>query len=296
MKRFLLPQPPDREGIVRLSGGDFHYLVRVRRLRPGAVFPALLPGGEAARVLVQSLEGDRLTGEVLPEGPPAAAADAGPVGAGGAAADAGGAAAGSGGNAAPEGLPPLALFQALPKGAKLDLVVRQAAEGAVSEIVPFQAEYSAPRLREGGGGDRRLARWQRIIREARQQSGSAVPTVIRPPLSFGALLDYWEALREKYPGAAGILLHQTPLAEGSFHRYLDPVPPFAALAVGPEGGFSPAEAGRFLAAGFKPLVMGHSILRVETAALYGMAALRIILLESASWILNVPPRENGSSS
>jgi 16S rRNA (uracil1498-N3)-methyltransferase len=275
MKRFLLPQPPDERGIIRLSGGDFHYLARVRRLRPGAIFPALLPGGTEARVLVQSLAGDCLLGEVLGESKP------------------------GGPDRSPEGIPPLVLFQALPRGARLDLIVRQAAEGAVAEIVPFEAEYSVARLREGtagSGADERLVRWRRIIREARQQSGSMVTTVIGPPRSFDALLDYWEGLRQQYPGAVGLLLHQSPLAQGSFHRYLDPIPPLAVLAVGPEGGFSPGEVERFLAAGFKPLVMGHSILRAETAALYGMAAIRIILLENASWMSKVPPPESGSAS
>jgi 16S rRNA (uracil1498-N3)-methyltransferase len=81
------------------------------------------------------------------------------------------------------------------------------------------------------------------------------------------------------------VLHQEPLAKGTFHNYLDNSPDFAALAVGPEGGFSPRELSLFLAAGFRPLVMGNTILRTETAALYGTAALRIILLESESWTL-----------
>jgi 16S rRNA (uracil1498-N3)-methyltransferase len=57
------------------------------------------------------------------------------------------------------------------------------------------------------------------------------------------------------------------------------------LVIGPEGGFSPEEVSRFTAAGFKSLVMGNAVLRVETAALYAAAAVRIILLEKASWTL-----------
>jgi 16S rRNA (uracil1498-N3)-methyltransferase len=36
-------------------------------------------------------------------------------------------------------------------------------------------------------------------------------------------------------------------------------------------------------AGFRPLKIGNTVLRVETAALYGAAAARVILLESSSW-------------
>jgi len=83
----------------------------------------------------------------------------------------------------------------------------------------------------------------------------------------------------------GILLHQEPLEKGTFHEYLGYDPDFVALAVGPEGGFSPREVSLFLAAGFRPLLMGNTILKTETAALYATAAMRIILLESESWSL-----------
>jgi 16S rRNA (uracil1498-N3)-methyltransferase len=79
-------------------------------------------------------------------------------------------------------------------------------------------------------------------------------------------------------------MHPEPLAKGTFHGYLGNCPDFAVLAAGPEGGFSPGEVSLFLAAGFKPLLVGSTVLRTETSALYGTAAIRIILLESESWI------------
>lgn len=246
-------------------------------MKPGLVFSALLPGGGEVQVLVQSLEGECLVGKCLQNVSGINAVSVTPNAAGVIPVS----------PASPEGLPPLILFQALPKGTKLDLIVRQAAEGAVTEIVPFEAEYSVVRLKDGGY-DQKTERWRRIIREARQQSGSAAATAIRSPQSFDSLLSYWEELKRMYPGARGIFLHQTRLAEGAFHRYLDPVPACVALAIGPEGGFSPGETEGFMAAGFKPLTLGHSILRTETAALYGMAAIRIILLENASWMQKIP--------
>jgi 16S rRNA (uracil1498-N3)-methyltransferase len=47
LKQFILENRPDKNGLVRLSGDDYHYLVRVRRLKKGAVFPVLngtIPG------------------------------------------------------------------------------------------------------------------------------------------------------------------------------------------------------------------------------------------------------------
>jgi len=256
MKRFILPLMPYPEGKIHLYGEDYHYLARVRRLKPGMCFDAVLPDGSETRVRVLSTTGGVLAGECL------------------------GAA-----EKRPSPIPPIALFQGIPKGTKMDLIVRQAAEAAVSLVAPFESEYSAVRL--SGPSGEKLKRWKRIVKEARQQSGSVIETVVREPCGFDALLEFWEALKKEQSRPLGILLHQTPLEKGTFHGYLDIVPDFVVLAAGPEGGFSPGEVSRFLAANFKPLLMGDTVLRTETAALYGIAAARTILLESEAWTLNV---------
>jgi 16S rRNA (uracil1498-N3)-methyltransferase len=260
MKRFALSEPPNAEGMVHLYEKDYHYLVRVRRLKLGSCFDALLPGGGEVSIRVLSTVDNILIGEcslkqaALPT--PRAAGQA------------------------PLRLPPIALFQALAKGAKMDTIFRQAAESGLALVAPFESAYSTARAAVG-----KTERWQRIIREARQQSGSATETAARPPCSFLELLEYWEAVKKEYRQPVGILLHQEPLEKGSLHEYIRYNPDFIALAVGPEGGFSPQEVSLFLAAGFKPLLMGNTILRVETAAVYGIAALRVILLERESWML-----------
>jgi 16S rRNA (uracil1498-N3)-methyltransferase len=243
---------------VRVSGRDYHYLVRVRRLSAGGVFPALLPGGIEAEVRVLSVEGGVLTGVCEP----AERRGAGPP------------------------LPPIVLFQALPRGSKMDLVVRQAAEGALAEVVPFVSEHSVP----GDAGGEKFRRWERIIREGRQQSGSRVATALHSLLSADGLFAYWEELKRGRPypleggEAAGLFFHQTPLADAGLHDYLCNNPGIVAFAVGPEGGFSSAEAARFTAAGFGSVTIGDTVLRTETAALYGAAAIRTILLERNLWM------------
>jgi 16S rRNA (uracil1498-N3)-methyltransferase len=282
----MLPAPPDRNGQVRISGADFHYLIHVRRLKKGDRFRACLPPGEGARegppgeggfptapgvsvtAELASVGADALTLVVEGAAPPEAPANG--------------------------GLPPILLFQALPKGPRMDLIVRQAAEGALSEVVPFVSERSALKAGAPRRGGEKTRRWERIIREALQQSGSPVFTTLHPVLDWEELFAYWDELRAARPTALGIFLHQDqvefgdlPLAELNLHRYLSTVPGLLVLAVGPEGGFSPGEVSRFIAAGFKPLKLGNTVLRVETAALYGAAAARIALLESSSWTGNV---------
>jgi len=251
-------------------------------MQPGSVIDAILPGGAQAQLCVKSITGNTVTAscglsaELSADTPSEAALNTA-----------------AGNYPAPEclSLPPVYLFQALPKGTKMDLIVRQAAEAGVSVIVPFVSEFSQVKIKGGSIGSlpgavsgEKQNRWERIIREARQQSGSDIPTIIKKPLDFDGLMEYWQELQARFPGGTGILFHQTPLEPGTLHDYLVNSLKFIVLAVGPEGGFSAAEAARFLSAGFKPIVLGKTVLRTETAALYAAAAVFTILSERTSWL------------
>jgi 16S rRNA (uracil1498-N3)-methyltransferase len=251
MKQFLLTIVP-KNGIVVLTGDDYHYLVRVRRYREGVVFKAILPNGKKVRLLVQKLDGFRLVCQCLKQEIPSTQA-----------------------------LLPITLFQALPKGVKIDIIIRQATEVGVSRIVPFVSEYCVFK-QEQESKNGRLERWRRIVREARQQSGSDVETEVCNACTMEEMTAWWDVIRSTYRKPSGLLLHQTPLAEGSFHQALEDCDAVAVL-VGPEGGFSEREAALFMNLGFIPLVMGQSIMRVETASIYAIGAVKTILLEVEKW-------------
>ena len=184
--------------------------------------------------------------------------------------------------------PELWLFQFVPKAQKIDLIVRQAAECGVSRIVPVKGEYSPP-------SQDRTERWQRIIREARQQSGSPTATLIQEPLGAHEAAALWcgqsAALR-----SAAFMLCEKPEGNGSscslFSRIGDAVQKAGghlqriALAVGCEGGISPGERILFEQSGFMPIHFKTNILRTETAALYGLAALQSAVTEYEKWKLN----------
>jgi len=269
VKQFILSCEPDRENIVRLDGDDFRYLVRVRRLAAGECFPALLPNGDETLVQIISINssGGVLTGVCLKKTDGSLQAAPQPEA------------------ALARGVPPIILFQAMPKGDKMDLIVRQAAEGGVAEIVPFVSEFSIAKTSANG---QKFSRWERIVKEARQQSGSKTATSIHRPENgklpvISGLFEYWDKLKAQ--NALGLLFHHRGLAQESLHSYLDTIPGTIVLVVGPEGGFSEREAVGFLEKGFKPFTIGDTILRTETAALYCAAAVRIILLERNSWEL-----------
>jgi len=273
VKQFLLTKEPD-DNIVRLTGDDYRYLVRVRRLAVGEFFPALLPDGKETLIQVLSVDKGELIGKCVP----AQASPDSPF-------SPQSAQSVQSAQCASPSMPAIILFQALPKGEKMDIIVRQAAEGGITEIVPFVSEFS---VAKANAGEQKISRWQRIIREARQQSGSKIATTIRRPLTKKELFDYWKELQVN--GAFGLLFHHQGIDNKPLHSYLynsysESVPKIVALAVGPEGGFSGAEVSLFLENGFNPLTIGDTILRTETAALYCAAAVRVLLLERDSWQL-----------
>jgi len=268
VKQFILKNEPV-DNTIRLEGDDYRYLVRVRRIAVGEFFPALLPNGAETLIHVFSISRGVLTGKCLANaGKEEILSKTVP----------------------PETqMPPIILFQAMPKGEKMDLIVRQAAEGGITEIVPFVSEFSVAKEKTGG---QKYSRWERIIKEARQQSGSKTATSIRLSASERCMtknevLDYWK--EQKDAGAIGLLFHQPignqGLEQNSLHGYLDSIPQTVVLAIGPEGGFSDNEVSLFLEKGFKLLTIGDTVLRTETAALYCAAAVRILLLERNSWEL-----------
>ena len=185
-------------------------------------------------------------------------------------------------------VPELWLFQFVPKAQKIDLIVRQAAECGVSRIVPVKGEYSPP-------SQGRTDRWQRIIREARQQSGSPTATLIQEPLGAHEAAALWRGQSAALRSAA-FMLCEKPDGNGSscslFSRIGEAVQKAGgplqriALAVGCEGGISPGERILFEQSGFMPIHFKTNILRTETAALYGLAAVQSAVTEYEEWKLN----------
>ncbi|HUA07895.1 MAG TPA: 16S rRNA (uracil(1498)-N(3))-methyltransferase [Candidatus Acidoferrales bacterium] len=155
--------------------------------------------------------------------------------------------------------------QGIPKGQKMDFVVEKLGELGVRALLPLESERSVAR----GVGSAKLERWRRLARAASQQSGRGDVLAVQEPTtlqrlsaSFGeydVVLLPWEVaaprpLRERLPA----------LAAGA-RRVL--------VIVGPEGGFSHAEAEAARAAGAHLISLGPRILRTETAALAVVAIL-----------------------
>lgn len=165
----------------------------------------------------------------------------------------------------PESALPIRLLQGLPKGDKMDLVLQKGTELGLTGFTPVAAERSIPSADQG---EKRRQRWERIIREAAQQSQRAFLPRLDPVLPFAeAVQGSAEELR--------LLLWEEecrPLAD----ILPATVPKSVAILVGPEGGVAAAEAELARQAGFIAVSLGPRILRSETAGLAMTAILQYL--------------------
>lgn len=161
-------------------------------------------------------------------------------------------------------LPPTTLFFALCKGDRNDSIVEKGVELGVNSILFFEADRS---VAKGKNPKKKLERWRRIaLAAAKQSSRSTLPSI-----------QLAQSLRKAIERAA--LPENTRLlcaALGDNVRSLNVFSePFqaAALAVGPEGDFSPSEYDLLSERGFQLVSLGPLVLRSETAALCGLSLL-----------------------
>ncbi|MBV8689679.1 MAG: 16S rRNA (uracil(1498)-N(3))-methyltransferase [Candidatus Eremiobacteraeota bacterium] len=156
--------------------------------------------------------------------------------------------------------------QAMPKGQKMDFVVEKLTELGVFAIVPFYCERTIPQA------SRREARWQRLAETAAKQSGRSSVPVVESPLDF-------ESLIERFAGFDCVLFLWELAEQGPLRETLPALISAAKsilLIVGPEGGFSSAEAAAAEESGAHLLSLGTRIVRTETAALVMLAILNYL--------------------
>src|SRR5207244_1024327 len=99
----------------------------------------------------------------------------------------------------------LVLAQGIPKGEKMEGIIRMATELGVARIVPLATARAVVRM-EPRRAAARVARWQRVAKEAAKQSGRGVIPEIAQPMSlgpwlaqggpFGLLVCLWEGATE----------------------------------------------------------------------------------------------------
>ncbi len=157
------------------------------------------------------------------------------------------------------------LYQALPKGDKMETLIQKAVECGVYEIVPFASEHCVVKL-DAQGAKKKQERWQKIAESAAKQSGRGIVPAVRMPISYA------QAVQEAAASQVGFLCYEGERMRPLGQVLTDGAEEIAFL-IGPEGGFSQKEVAQATDAGLPCVGLGKRILRTETASTFVLSAL-----------------------
>lgn len=211
---------PEPGGVLDLPEDEAHHVLKVLRGRAGDAVEIV---DRAGRLFTAELRGGK-TAAVLEELP------------------------------APDAEAEVTLYQAVPKGGRMDLVVEKATEVGVTAIVPLLSERGVVNPREG-----KVGRWRRVAEAAARQSLRLRVPHVGEPVAF-------EEAAVKV-GESGVLLHNAADLQPVEAVVESP----ASLFVGPEGGWSERELRLAEEAGMAFGALGPNRLRSETAGIVAVA-------------------------
>lgn len=158
------------------------------------------------------------------------------------------------------------IAQSLPKGDKLELILQKGTELGAYRFLPFSSERTVVKL-DQRKIEKKVERWQKIVKEAAEQSHRGSIPLVETPVSWKQLM------REVESSSASVWIAYekggTPLAEA----LAETNNPEIIVMIGPEGGFSEQEVEEAKLAGAIPISLGHRILRTETASLLALSCI-----------------------
>jgi len=161
----------------------------------------------------------------------------------------------------------IAVALAIFKFDRMEWAIEKCTELGVTRIIPVIARRTGAHL--AAAAQKRLERWQRIARQASEQSRRAAPPEIAEPVKLKEAVALNAATRILLAEADDRMLLKDVLGPA-------PADGEIILAVGPEGGWTESELELFTNAGWIAASLGGNILRAETATI---AATAIVVSE-----------------
>lgn len=231
MYHFFAPDEDAGNGYIHITGSDVNHIGRVLRLKPGDRIRISDRNETDHLCEIEEITADAVRTRVLPD------------------------------EVEDSELPVhFHLFQGLPKGDKMELIVEKAVELGVSSVIPVEMHRSIMKL-DAKKKEARRERWAKIAESAAKQSKRRLIPEAEAVLSFP------EAL--KRAAQMDVLLVPYECAEGMDHTraVLQDLKPgqHVGIWIGPEGGFEPSEIEALKAADAEIITLGPRILRTETA-------------------------------
>jgi 16S rRNA (uracil1498-N3)-methyltransferase len=162
---------------------------------------------------------------------------------------------------------PVHLLLAIFKFDHFEWGIEKATELGAARLTPVIARRTEKHLAQAAA--KRVERWRRIALESAKQSRRTDVPTIDDPLPLKAALSNVDAAKK-------LLLAETE-QENTLRAALEGDVSTVALAIGPEGGWTPEEMVLFSESGWKHVTLGPRILRAETAAIAGLAVCSAML-------------------
>ncbi|MEE1012994.1 MAG: 16S rRNA (uracil(1498)-N(3))-methyltransferase [Clostridia bacterium] len=165
------------------------------------------------------------------------------------------------------------IFQGIPKSGKMESIIQKSVELGVSSIVPTSLERCVAKLDRGKKETEKLKRWNKVALEAAKQCGRGKVPEVLPSVTIAKAIEQMQAM-DLALMPYEVLGHQGECSLKSILQAKEY--PSIGILIGPEGGFTDAEAAFAKAAGVKLVGLGKRILRTETVA---SAMLSMIMYE-----------------
>ena len=150
------------------------------------------------------------------------------------------------------------VVQSLVNENKMDLILQKCCELGMYKIYPFKAKNSV--VKENDKINKKIVRWQKILKEASEQSKRNIIPEVGNVLDINSLCNI--------NGDLKILLSVNEMSK-SLKNVLQEVSSYDTIiiVVGPEGGFDYLEEEKLINSGFIRVSLGKRVLRTETASL-----------------------------
>ncbi len=257
MRLFLLPDSFNGSDEIIFTGKEYNYVVKVLRLKENASITGRDKDGNTWNLTILSISNNMCRLSAVKDNVAKSTTDS-----------------------LPEDRPTrnIILYQCLPKGRKLDEIIKRATETGVRTIVPVKSRNCIASVE--GKEESRLERYQAMVKEAVQQSGSLVPTAVEKTIDIKNIAeDFKKRCISFNEEGKGFILHQCKIKEKQKNLVssLKDFKGTVAILVGPEGGFTDTECQMMIENGFDPILLKSNILRCETAAIYAVAVVQTIL-------------------
>jgi 16S rRNA (uracil1498-N3)-methyltransferase len=236
MQRYFVDPGQMDEQYVMITGDDVNHIARVMRSRIGDEIICCNGQGRDVRGAIEAIEETFVRVRILEEG------------------------------LVNRELPvQVTIAQGLPKGDKMELVIQKGTELGAFSFCVFTSMRTVVKL-DDKKEKKRLERWQKIAKEAAEQSHrSRVPDV-------GNVLTWRELLASASRFHYALFAYEKEETAALRHALAEITPGSSVLIViGPEGGFDEKEVMEAEAAGFVSVSLGRRILRAETAPLYALS-------------------------